>query len=396
MRMLYATRLPAPDPRPGTNRHADLLGVADEVPDDQEVPGELHVDDDPQLALESLAVDVLLELAAQRTLLGQALVEPAPRHLAQVRDLVLDAFGQAKVGQLRTPELELDVAHACDPGGVLHRLGVLREVAPHLLRGLDEELLGLVVQALVVAHRATHAHAHQHLVGVGLGLIDVVAVVGRDDRHAEIAAELRERGVDLLLQLHAVGLQLQKILPRLEDVGVLAHALARSVHVAGADEPRDVPTEAGREPDQALAVLAQHLSVDAGVVIKAVQMPVADQTLQVLVADRVLGQQHDVVVLAIALGRRVTIREVGLAAEDRLDAVVLGRLVELDGPEHVAVVGHGDGLHAACLDLGAQVVHADRTIEQRVLRVQVQMREVVDAGDVAGLVGGHARRVNFF
>ena len=47
-------------PRPGAaaraHRDAVLLGVADEVPDDEEVPGELHLRDDVELALEASLV----------------------------------------------------------------------------------------------------------------------------------------------------------------------------------------------------------------------------------------------------------------------------------------------------------------------------------------------------
>ena len=43
--------------------------------------------------------------------------------------------------------------------------------------------------------------------------------------------------------------------------------------------------------------------------------------------------------------------DVDLAADDGLDALRLGCVVELDGAEQVAVIGHGDGGH---LLLGAR------------------------------------------
>ena len=377
---------------PGPDRDPDLLGVGDEVPDDQEVARELHVDDDLQLALESLAVQILVGLAAQGSELGEALLQALASDLADVLDLV-DAVGELEVGQLGLAELELDVAHLRDPAGVLERLGVAREVAPHLVGGLDEELGAVVLEPLLVVDGPAHAHAHQDLVGVGLGPVDVVAVVGRYGRDPEVATELGEGRVDPLLRLHPVGLELEEVVPGPEDVLVLADRVAGPVHVARADQAGDVPAEARRQADQALAVLAQDLPVDPRIVIEAVEVAVADQALEVAVADLVLGQEHQVVVLAVGLGRRVAVGDVGLAAEDRLDPVGLGRLVELDGAEHVAVVGHRHGLHPPLRDLRAQVRHPDGAVEQAVLGVQVQVREVADARGVARLVGGHGRRV---
>src|SRR5690606_27209658 len=112
--------------------------------------------------------------------------------------------------------------------------------------------------------------------------------------------------------------------------------------------------------------------------------------LQVAVASLILRQQDDVVVLAIASRRRLALREVCLAAEDRLDAVRFGLLVELDGPEHVAVVGDRDGLHAPLLDGLAQVLGPDGAIEEAVLGVQVEVSEIVHSCKVTRGVDRHA------
>ena len=49
----YATIEPAADPRPGPVRMRAFLGVADQVPHDQEVVGEPHFLDDPQFVLDA-------------------------------------------------------------------------------------------------------------------------------------------------------------------------------------------------------------------------------------------------------------------------------------------------------------------------------------------------------
>ncbi len=379
------TRAPA-----GAHGHTDLFGVTDEVPDDQEVARELHTDDDPQLALEASAVAIFIGFLAEQTQLDQSLVQALPGDIAQVGDLIR-ALGELEVGQFGLTELELHVAHRRDPRGVVHGLGVALEVAPHLLGGLDEKLGAVVLEALLVVDGPTHAHAHENVVGVGLGLVDVVAVVGPHQRHTEVLTQLGQVGVDPLLSLEAIGLELQVVGPGLEDIGVLADPVSGGVHVATGDQARDVAPEAGRQSDQSLAVFAQNLSIDTRVVIEALEVPVADQALEILVADLVLGQEDDVVIFAVGLGLGLTIGDVGLAAEDRLHTVGLGLLVELDGAEHVAVVGHRHRLHAPFLNLAAEVRHADGTVEQRVLGVQVQMCEVIHARGIACEVGRHWR-----
>jgi hypothetical protein len=76
-------------------------------------------------------------------------------------------------------------------------------------------------------------------------------------------------------------------------------------------------------------------------------------------------------------------RHVGLAAEDRLHAVRLGALVEIERAEQVAVVGHRHGLHSAFQHLGKQLVQPDRAVQKAILRVQMQVGEL-----------GHLRRAS--
>jgi hypothetical protein len=80
---------------------------------------------------------------------------------------------------------------------------------------------------------------------------------------------------------------------------------------------------------------------------------------------------------ALALEAGDVRREVGLDADDRLDPGGLGLLVELVGPEDVAVVGHRHGGHPElCGPLG-QRSQTRRTVEHGVLGVHVEVDEGV-------------------
>ena len=68
-------------------------------------------------------------------------------------------------------------------------------------------------------------------------------------------------------------------------------------------------------------------------------------------------------------------REVDFAADDRLHAIRAGLLVELDGPEEIAVICLRDSRHIRRLCPFKKRVVLDCTVEQRVLRMQMKMDE---------------------
>ena len=240
-----------------------------------------------------------------------------------------------------------------------------------------------MVQALLVVDGLLLLHAHQDLVGPGVLLIQIVAIIGGDERDAGLPAEVDELPVDLLLLREAIGLQLEEEIAAAEDVVEFARYRLPGLGAPAHAGLRHLPTEASRQPDQSLAMLAQQLLVDARVVIEALQVAHRVQVGQVLPADVVLGQEDQVV--ALSLGPIVAIgRDVGLAAEDGLDPVLARALVEIEGPEQVAVVGDGHGLHAALEHAGEELVQPDRAIEEAVLGMQMQMGELSHAPSIAG------------
>src|SRR5262249_9630991 len=68
--------------------------------------------------------------------------------------------------------------------------------------------------------------------------------------------------------------------------------------------------------------------------------------------------------------------DVGLATEDRLHAGLLGALIKVDRPEQVPVLGGRYRRHAELLHPRAEVGHVDRSVEEAVLRVEVEMNEI--------------------
>ena len=209
----------------------------------------------------------------------------------------------------------------------------------------------LEVEALVVAHPLrvvavlAQADAQQDVVGLVVLGLEEVGVVGGHHRQAQLVGQGEDLPVELGLPLGVVGLHLQ-VVAAVEEVGVPLGGLAGAVHVVGHEVAGHLPGQARRGDDDALVVPGQHLPVHAGPVVEALGVPDGGELHQVAVAHQVPGQEHQVVVGALALAGAGAVpavagRHVGLHADDGLEAFLARGLVEGPGAEHAAVVREG-------------------------------------------------------
>ena len=67
--------------------------------------------------------------------------------------------------------------------------------------------------------------------------------------------------------------------------------------------------------------------------------------------------------------------DVGLVADDGVEARSLALAVKLDGPVEVAMVGDGHGIHAQLLDVFDQFRDTAGTVEKTVMSMAVQMNK---------------------
>ena len=153
----------------------------------------------------------------------------------------------------------------------------------------------------------------------------------------------------------------------------------------------DLAGRAARRRDDVLGVLGEQLLVHAGLVVVALeagQRAELEQPVHALGARRehrhvgVGAAARDVVLAAVAPAHPGLVEpaaggDVGLGADDRLDAVRRRLLPEVVGAEHVAVVGHRQRRHAELGGAGEQLVEARRAVEHGVLGVHVQVHERV-------------------
>ncbi len=146
------------------------------------------------------------------------------------------------------------------------------------------------------------------------------------------------------------------------------------VEAVGDDPLAEAAGEAAREGDDPLAVLRDDREVDGRLAaVQAVEEARARELDEVAVADVARRDEREVVVL-VASARRLVVDEVDLAADDRLDAVLAGGEVVLDGAVHDPVVGETQRRLAERRRPRGEGIDLARPVQQRVLRMDVKVR----------------------
>ena len=205
---------------------------------------------------------------------------------------------------------------------------------------------------------------------------EVVDVSGGDQRPAELARDLDDALVRLLLLGDAVALHLEVDLLGPEGVDEVVH-VGTGVLGAVLDQPAaEARLQASGERDHALRMGGEQLQVDVRLAAREALEEAGGAQLHQVAETRLVGGEEGEMVALVPRGLwsgDAVIDEIGLEADDRLDPRALARLVVLDRPVHHAVVGEPERRH---LQLGRprrELVDLAGPVEQRVLAVDVQM-----------------------
>ncbi len=352
-------------PRP--DRDAVLLRVADEVPDDQEVGGEPHLLDHPELELHPLDRLGRRRVAVARP---QSLGREPPQHRLRLGAVLGRVARQQQLAQL-----DVQLAAFLDLQRRRDRLRPLGEGGRHLFVALQIELVGVEAH-LRRLERRFGLHAEQRCVVVEVLAPQVVDVGGADQRPVQLTGEADDPPVGLLLLLDAVLLQLEIDLLGAEGLDQVVEVGARVALALFDQAAAEARLQAAGEHDHPLGVGGEHLHVDVGLAARETLQEAGRGELdQVGEAGVALGQQGDVValVLRLLLDRRDVVDQVGLEPGDRLDPVLLAGLVEVDGAVHHAVVGQPESRLPELRRPRRHGVDLAGAVEQRVLAVGVKV-----------------------
>lgn len=212
----------------------------------------------------------------------------------------------------------------------------------------------------------------------GVVLVEVVGIVGGDQRQSHLVGDVHGA-----LETHALDFDVRVLNLHVEavteDFDVPFGELAGLVHFFGEDQLGEFAGRAAGEADQPFAVPLQQFLVDPRLVVKTFEVRGGRHLDEVVKAGLIHGQQREVRLGFLHLGRgfvrAMSWGDVGLVADDGLELVGSALVVEVHGPVDVAVVGHGDGVHAHAFDLLDEVANAIGPVQQAVLRVAVQVNE---------------------
>ena len=361
----------APRRRASARSHGDtgILGVSDEIRHDEEIIRKAHASDHVQLVVQLAAVFLMLRAVA--------LGEPLFAQLPQIGGRIYPRR-QPELRQMILAEGKLHPAAVGDALGVGYGVGIGAEQLLHLLRGAEVEVSRLVAHPVLVVHGLARLDAQQHIVALGVLRPQVVGVVGADQRDARLLMDAEQIPVHQRLLGDTVILQLQieVILP--EDLLHGQGVLLSPVVVAVYQSLGDLPGQTGRQGDEALAVLAQQVQIDAGLDVKALHKCLTHHVRQVPVARLVFTQQHQMPGLGVIFMNFVEPGAAGhihLAPDDRMDALCFAGPVEVDGSVHDPVVGDGHRRLAHFPDAGRKVPDAAGTVQQAVFRMHMKMHK---------------------
>ena len=307
-----------------------------------------------------------------------ALAEAALAELDEVVERVA-ALGHRVRGQQDAAELELDVAALGDLERPRERVLEPLEVSRHLLRRLEEELVRVELPVRRVLERVAGLDAEQCLVRERVAGVEVVDVARRHEGQPGLLGECDQLRVHLLLlgEPRVLDLDVGRVAP--DDLDEAVEILPRVLATALGERARDAAGETAGERDQSLRVLLEQLPVDPGLVVVALEVAERGELDEVRVALVRLGEERQMRV-PLRL-RAAVVGDVDLAADDGLDALLSRLPMELDGAGERPVVGERDGGHLEPCRLRHEVGDPARPVENRVLRVDVEMDER----------GGHGR-----
>ena len=209
--------------------------------------------------------------------------------------------------------------------------------------------------------------------------IGVVTVIRRNQRNPQLARHLQKRCVHPPLVLISVILQFQIEISLTKAVIVLQRSLLRCRDVSPDDVPRHLACKACGTRDQPLVVLPQQIHIHPRLVIISLCEGMAHDLREILIPLIILCQQNQMIISVVPAGQ-LPVKpgprsHIDLTAQNRIDALGLTRLIEIDHAIHHAVIRDGRRVHPELLHPLHIFPDLVRPVEQRPLRVRVQMHK---------------------
>ncbi len=255
-------------------RDVAFAGIADEIPDDQEISGKLHLLNDGEFAGQALLIVGKAVLQSSLGLDGaqsfQAAGEALPRDMLEIT-VQRESGGHVEVRERIADFLEAHVAAFGDGESAGKHVGRVFEDAVHFVVALDEKAGALELHAIGVLDRLAGLDAQHYILSVGVVFAEVVAVIRRHHREGKFLFKPEQIGVNAMFLLQALVLDLKKEIVSAENIAIGRRRIPRGFVVIFHQTFRDFALEAAREADQTPGMFSKKLFADPRLVVEASQ-----------------------------------------------------------------------------------------------------------------------------
>ena len=205
--------------------NARLLGVADEVPGDQEVRGEPHVVDDFELVGDALD-------DAWRQVVAPPAFGTFPCEVVEVVLVGGEAFWDREVRQQGVTKRDFEVGSFGHPQRVVTRFRQFPEQVAHLTSRLEVVLGAFELEPLRVGDLGAGLDTQEGVVGFAVLAMRVVRVVGGEQRCADLLGDLDQLRVGFDLRRQPVILEFDEQVVLTEDLLQATGLVDRTLFVA--------------------------------------------------------------------------------------------------------------------------------------------------------------------
>ena len=302
--------------------HQHVVGAAvlDEVPDDEEVAGQVEAADQGQLVLD-LPPRLLGERPRAVPVAGSRvgeLAQEAERRLAPGQRVVGEAVAQVLQGEAE-PQRQL--------AGIGHRLGAVREEPLHHPAALHEVLAVAREQPARGLERGVLADAREHVEQRAVPARDQLGLVGGERGQAQPRGLAAQPLVARLLRAAQVALQLREDVGAAVDADEPLEALAPGIRARARQRGRHRTAAPAGQADEAARELGQLLERGGAFPLRRAHLHAGQQAAEVLIPLAIFHQQRQ----PAAVGQRDLRAHQRREAEPVAGAIEPGRAVDAVG-----------------------------------------------------------------
>ena len=264
--------------------HHNIMGFCkmDKIPYDQEIVHVSHGLNNTQLVFQPLF---------QRSVIVRImLIKTVKAELSQIfpRGIPLR---HVELGQLCDAEFNIHIAALRYFMGIIQGIGGVWENFPHLFLRLQIKLAPLIPHPVLIRHLLACLDAEQDIMGLDVFFINIMAVVGRRKRDAQLLAHAQQPLVYRLLRRYSVVLKLQEKIALSENFLIAEGRFAGLLIHPSGEITLHLASQAGAQGDDSLTVLPEHFKIHPRLIIKAFDKPFGYNLHQVLVSHIIFRQQ---------------------------------------------------------------------------------------------------------